>query len=95
VDPSSFGGSIHLVRNNAWSEGSVTWNSSPVHDSGASAAFSAVASGSFYEIDISSLVTGNGTLSLALVSTNADGADYVSSEGTAEFVPRLTVVSGG
>jgi hypothetical protein len=47
--------------------------------------------GAWYEIDVTSQVAGNGTLSFALESSSTNGADYTSREGNAASRPRLAV----
>ncbi len=42
----------------------------------------------WYEMDLTSLVTGDGTFSLRATSTSSKGAAYTSKEGTAGFAPR-------
>jgi hypothetical protein len=45
----------------------------------------------WYELDVTSLVTGDGTYSINASSTSSDGAYYNSKEGTAGFIPQLVV----
>jgi hypothetical protein len=54
-----------------------------------------VNSGTWYEIDLTSLVTGDGTWSLRVTSTTSNGADYTSDEGSAGFRPQLLITVGG
>ena len=50
-----------------------------------------VTASNWYEVDVTSLVTGDGTYSLMALSTSTDGAYYSSKEGTAGFAPQLVV----
>jgi hypothetical protein len=50
-----------------------------------------VVSGTWYEVDVSSLVTGDGTYSLEITSPSANGVAYSSKEGTAGLAPQLVV----
>lgn len=90
VDKSSSGGGVRSVTG-AWSESSVTWNTSPTFGTTALASLGAVAVGQWYELDVTSLITGNGTYTIGLLSSSSDGADYVSREGNAGQQPQLVV----
>ena len=93
VDPSPRGGDITVAASNNWSESTVTWGTAPA--AGATiASLGAVASGSTYEVDVSSLIHGDGTYTLRITTPNADGADYASREGTLASRPLLTVTLG-
>jgi chitodextrinase len=92
-DPSGVGGAFYKLADNSWNEGTVTWNNAPAADPGSFAALGAVAAGNWYEVDVSPLVTGDGTFSLKMVSTSGDGAYYASKEGTAGFAPQLVLIT--
>ena len=92
-DPSGVGGAFYKVADNSWNEGTVTWNTAPAADTTSFATLGAVAAGNWYEVDVSSLVTGDGTFSLKIVSTSADGAYYTSKEGAAGFAPQLVLIA--
>ncbi|HLO34186.1 MAG TPA: DNRLRE domain-containing protein [Anaerolineales bacterium] len=91
VDPSSFGGEFHRVADTSWSEGSVNWNTAPVADAGILTSLGRVSANTWYEVDVTSLVNGDGTYSLKMNSTSSDGAYYSSKEGAAGFAPQLVV----
>jgi hypothetical protein len=93
VDPSPFGGELHRVTDNTWSESGVNWNNAPPADAGILATLGKVSAGNWYEVDITSLVTGDGTYSLKMSSTSSDGAYYATREGAAGFAPQLIVVT--
>jgi acid phosphatase type 7 len=92
-DASGVGGAFYKVADNTWNEGIVNWNNAPAADAVSFAALGAVAAGNWYEVDVSSLVTGDGTFSLKMVSTSADGAYYTSKEGAAGFAPQLVLTT--
>jgi chitodextrinase len=94
VDASSFGGDFRRVLDTTWSEGTVTWNTAPVYDGNSLATLGAVTAGTWYEVDVTSLVTGDGTFSLKMLSTSTNGADYTSKEGAAGFAPQLVITTG-
>ena len=94
IDASAVGGRFHRVADSSWSESTVTWNNSPAADSTPFATLGAVTVGSWYDISLASLLTGDGTVSIRVTSTSTDGADYTSKEGTAGFRPELVVTTG-
>ena len=66
----------------AWSESGVTWSTRPGHGSTAAADTGAIASNAKVEYDVTSLVTGDGQLDLALIATSTDGVELSSNEHT-------------
>ncbi|HEY9526959.1 MAG TPA: DNRLRE domain-containing protein, partial [Anaerolineales bacterium] len=93
TNSSASGGTFYRVADTTWSEGTVNWDTAPVADLNSLATLGVVASGTWYEVDVSSLVQGDGTYSLKLSSTSADGSNYSSKEGTAGFAPQLIVTT--
>jgi chitodextrinase len=91
VDPSSFGGDFHRVADTTWSQSTVTWNTAPSADASSLGTIGKVVAGSWYEVDVTSLVTGDGAVGLRVTSTSSDGADYSSKEGTAGLAPQLVI----
>jgi hypothetical protein len=93
VNPSPRGGDFH-GSDSAWSESTLTWNLQPAIDGTIVSSLGAVASGTWYETDVTPLVKGDGTVSIAATSTSTDGAYYSSKEGTAGLAPQLVVTTG-
>lgn len=94
VDSSSAGGTFYAAAetNPPWSEGTVTWATAPV--AGASyGSLGAVSSGTWYEVDLTALVTANGTYSLRIKNTSSNGADYATKEAAAASAPQLVVTT--
>ncbi len=90
VDPSPSGGIFKQTNGASWTEGGVTWTTQPA--AGATlGTLGAVSSGSWYEVDVSSYVKGDGTWDVVIQSTNSNGADYSSKEGAANLAPQLVV----
>jgi pectate lyase len=87
---SKTGGDFYPVADSSWSEQSVTWNNAPPADQGKIASLGAVTKGNWYEVDVTSLIKGDGEYSLRLQSTSSDGADYRSKERSG-FAPQLIV----
>ena len=90
VDPATTGGEIRSVTG-TWSETAVTWSTSPVFSASTTASFGKVIAGQWYEVDVTPLVAGNGDVTLGLVSSSSNGADYTSREGVATQRPQLIV----
>lgn len=90
VDPSDFGGYFYRIMDNSWSEESVTYDTRPSYDSSTIiASLGAVFVGNWYEVNLTSLVIGDGTYGIRIKSTSAGGADYSSKEGANP--PQLVV----
>lgn len=94
VNDSDNGGAIYRVANNSWSESTVTWNTAPAADPTPIASLGAVAINTWVEVDVTPLVTGDGSYSLRLKSSSSNGADYASRESFSGFAPKLIVTLG-
>ena len=92
VDPASKGGDFYAVSDTSWQEETLTWNNAPAALTNLLASLGSVSAGNWYEIDITSLITGDGTYSLRISSTSSDGADYSSKEGANP--PHLIIETG-
>jgi chitodextrinase len=93
VNASNFGGAFHRVADTSWSEGGVNWNNAPVGSTTALGQLGAVAVNTWYDLDVSQLVSGDGTVSIDATSPSSDGADYSSKEGAAGLAPQLIVTT--
>lgn len=91
VNASNNGGAVYTVSDTSWIENSVNWNTAPVAAASPIAAFAAVNVNTWYEVDVSSAVTGDGTVGFRVKSSSADGADYVSKEHATGNRPQLLV----
>ena len=92
VDASPSGGALTVAASNDWTESTVNWNLAPA--AGATVAtLGKVVAGTTYEVDLSSLIHGDGTYTLRIVSANADGADFASKEGAIGSRPQLIVTT--
>ncbi len=86
---SPVGGNFYQINNPSWDEGTVTWNNAPNEDSTLLASLGTVSPGNWYNVDLTSIVTGDGLVSVKAISTHVDGAYYSSKEGS--FSPELVV----
>ncbi len=90
TNSSVFGGNFFRVADSSWSETGVTWNTAPASDPAAFASLGAVSSGNWYEVNLASVVTGNGDFTIKITSSNADGANYASrNNSTSSLRPQL------
>jgi hypothetical protein len=71
----------------------VNWNNQPPADAATIATLGSVSALSTYEVDVSSLVTGDGTYTIQADSTSTDGAYYSSKEGS--VAPELVLTLAG
>ena len=87
---SSSGGAWYSVTA-PWSENTITWANAPAVDGSPIATVGAVPGGVWTEIDVSDVVTGNGSYSFAGVSNSTNTARFSSREGSA---PAELVIEG-
>lgn len=87
------GGKFYPTVSSSWSQSTVTWNNAPAIVSGdPGRSLGAVTAGKSYEVDVTSLVKGDGAVSLRANSSSGDGVGYSSKENsTASYRPQLIV----
>jgi hypothetical protein len=85
------GGTWSSVADTTWSETGMTWNNQPAIGA-ALGTLGAVAKSTWYEINVTPLVTGNGTYSIGGTSPSTDSANYGSRE-TGANAPQLVVTT--
>lgn len=85
------GGDFYWVPDNSWQENTVNWNTEPAADPTLRASLGAFSVNTWHEVDLSSLVTGDGTYSIRIATTSSNGADFSTKEGAAGFGPQLVV----
>jgi hypothetical protein len=96
-DNSDRGGELRGAANTPWSESTVTWNTAPAANTGPPVATitTPVALGATYLVDVSPLVTGNGTVTIRATGISTDGARYYSKDGNPPSVaPQLQLSCG-
>ena len=97
-DNSNKGGDFRAAVNSNWSEASVTWNTAPAAVAGGPVASitTPVALGTAYFVDATSLITGNGPITIRASGNSTDGARYYSRNGNAAtLAPELQLTCGG
>jgi chitodextrinase len=75
-----------------WSENGITWANKPAPNGSAVADLGAIATGAWVDIDVTALVTGNGTYAFQLTGQSTDGVDFHSKE--APNRPPLVISTG-
>lgn len=76
-----------------WLETSLTYANRPALVGTPLGSYGRVTAGTWYDVEVTPAVTGNGTVSFAISSTNADGAYYDTRESGAT-APQLLVDTG-
>lgn len=89
LDPSTVGGTFYSTSS-TWTEATLTWNNKPSLGLLIGTVGNAPR-GATVEVDVSSLIQGNGTYSIGVMSANSNGVDYYSSEATTADRPALVV----
>ncbi|PTA48012.1 DNRLRE domain-containing protein [Micromonospora sp. RP3T] len=90
--PSPNGGTAQKVGT-SWSESTLTYANRPASVGGPLGSLGTVRSNTWYELDVTDAVTGNGEVAFSLSSTNPDGAFYDSRE-SGTYAPMLIVTTG-
>ncbi|MFJ2082605.1 DNRLRE domain-containing protein [Micromonospora chokoriensis] len=90
---SDAGGTFRQMSNTTWSETGTTWNNQPTIDGATLGTVGAVSGNTWYEVDVTAAVTGNGTYSFGATSASGDGAYYDTRESGAD-APQLVVTTG-
>ena len=90
---SDSGGTWRSMTGTTWSETGTTWNNQPAIDGATLGTLGPVARNTWYEVDVRSLVTGNGTYAIGGTSTSGDGAYFSSRESGADG-PQVVVTTG-
>lgn len=81
TNASGAGGNFHEVLDSTWQEETITWNNAPTEEPEVFASLGATSIGQWEEVNLTSIVSGDGTVSLRVTSHTSDGADYSSKEG--------------
>jgi MYXO-CTERM domain-containing protein len=93
--PSAGGGSGQICRvdGGTFDEATLTWSTRPAVSTACTGGARAVSAGEVISFDVTSLITSSGEPTFALVSTDGDGAHFLSREsGGCAGGPRLDVV---
>jgi hypothetical protein len=88
-DGSAKGGTVARTSDVGWQEASVSYDTRPAIDGPALSSLGAVSVGQWYQLNVTSAVTGDGTLGLGLRTNSGDGVGYASREDSDP--PQLVV----
>jgi hypothetical protein len=88
---SSTGFAVRSVADSAWSEATMTWTSAPAIASTVVASSGRTTTGTWVTLDVTAVVAGNGTISIALTSPGTSLSSYGSRESATP--PQLLVDS--
>jgi hypothetical protein len=86
------GAVVTSLNNNTWSETGTTWNNQPAVNGASLGSLRGATRDSWYEVDVTSRIIGNGTYSIA-IDTPRGGAVLDSRESGADTAPRLSVAT--
>jgi hypothetical protein len=86
------GGTVSTISDISWSETDIRYNNRPAVDGATLGTLGAVKSNTWYEVDVTSAIRGNGTYGFALTNTSRDGARYDSREAGSD-APQLVINS--
>jgi hypothetical protein len=89
---SSTGYNIGNVTNNTWTESTINYNNAPAIGSSIGSS-GRITAGTWTTVDITSLVTGNGTINLGLYTTSSTAISFNSRQASAN-TPQLIVEFG-
>jgi uncharacterized protein YkwD len=98
ADGTAGGGYVYRSSNDfstggAWTEGALNWGNQPTVSGAPLSSFGTLPAGPGRDFDVTSAVTGNGTVSLLVRTLTADQAEFGSHEATvAEERPSLIIV---
>ena len=93
VDGSDRGGDVYRALGDAWGESTVSWSSAPPAAPTPLASLAKIVKGTWYEVDVTSAVTGDGPVSFRIVGTSADSAGYAAHEASATTAAQLLVTA--
>ena len=91
TDGASVGGVFSRVANTTWSESTMNWNTAPPADPTPLATLGAISAATWYEVDLSTLVTGDGQFGLRIATPSSNKISFRSKEGKVGFRPELVV----
>ncbi|HEU4910604.1 MAG TPA: DNRLRE domain-containing protein [Actinomycetes bacterium] len=91
LDASDAGGELFATADNGWTEGTVTWATAPDTVGTRVGSLGAVATGTWYEVDLGSLIRGDGVYSLRLVPTSTNAVKWASRQNAGGNGPVLAV----
>jgi parallel beta-helix repeat protein len=89
----SVGFDVRGVADNSWTESGITFENAPAFSPTVAVSTGPLTGGTWYELDVTSLVNGNGQVSFALTTTHTTALSVGSKESSTP--PSLQVLTGG
>jgi acid phosphatase type 7 len=87
----STGVDVHHVADSTWGETTITYNTMPAYDTAITGSSGPIkTSGTWYSINVTSLISGNGTFSMTFTTTNSTNVSFASRE-TGANAPQLVI----
>lgn len=83
---------LYVISNTTWSETGITWNNAPSLPASAYRTIAATTIGVWVEVDLGTLITGNGLYSFAIAGGSSDIVTFDAREGAND--PQLVVTGG-
>ncbi len=90
----SVGYEVHGVADTSWSESAITFSNAPAFAASAVGTSGPIAAGSWTSVDVTSLVQGNGPVSMMLLTTSSTQLAMSSREAGAN-TPQLIIATSG
>lgn len=91
---SDSGGTFRAMSDHTWQETGVTWRDQPAVDGATLGSIGRVARATWYELDVTSAVRGDGAYAFGVTSGSGNGADYDSRE-SGPTAPQLVITTTG
>ncbi len=89
----SVGYEVHAVADSSWGETAITFANAPPFAAGSAGSSGPASTGIWTTVDVTSLITGNGLVSLALTTPNTTALSLASRESGGN-APQLIIVMG-
>jgi hypothetical protein len=80
------------VPSTSWRESTIRWSNAPAYGAAVFGSIGSVVVNTWYDIDVTGQIGGDGTFSFALESASTNGADYRARESGSAWAPRLVIV---
>ncbi|MDP9184782.1 MAG: DNRLRE domain-containing protein, partial [Actinomycetota bacterium] len=94
TSPTNNGPSV-FTTSSTWGETTITWDNKPALSGSGVGKVTTIATSTWAEFDVTSIVSGDGTYDLALAGTSTDGVDFQSREATNKPQLVVTTQTGG
>ncbi|WP_307101759.1 CBM96 family carbohydrate-binding protein [Arthrobacter globiformis] len=95
-DPSTLGGQFRRVQNTTWAENTINWSNAPAADSTVIASVGSASMNTFVDVDVFSVIKGDGTYSFRIDNTSSDAVIYASREvADTTHWPQLVLTTDG